>query len=64
MGVRICAALNLLKIYANILQVRGEIIIAVILVILSVGEFFVWYSEILWHKDESNSDTHNWSPPR
>jgi hypothetical protein len=43
-----------------------EILLTVIFVVLSVGEFFVWYSEILWHREDEkvSGDRRNWFPPR
>ena len=40
-----------------------EIVLSLIGIALALGEFYVWYSEILWHKSESkNTDRRNWTP--
>lgn len=40
-----------------------EIIITAVVLALGLGEFFVWYSEVLWHK-ERKPNSRNWTPPR
>jgi hypothetical protein len=41
-----------------------EIVVTVVVALLGFGEFYVWYSEILWHKAEDGGDRRNWTPRR
>lgn len=41
-----------------------EIALTVVAALLCLGEFYVWYSEILWHKSEDGGDGRNWTPRR
>lgn len=41
-----------------------EIVIAVVVALVGFGEFYVWYSGILWHKSEDQGDGRNWTPRR
>lgn len=41
----------------------SEIIITALVLLVGCVEFFVWYSELLWHK-ERKPNSRNWTPPR
>jgi hypothetical protein len=41
-----------------------ELGLVIVFVLLAFAEFYVWYSEVLWHRSEKKADRRNWSPRR
>jgi hypothetical protein len=69
LGVFACAEERLLLtlphsgVLIHFSSMRFEIILTGIALVLGCGEFVIWYSEVLWHK-EDKKNSGNWTPPR
>jgi hypothetical protein len=40
------------------------IVVSIVVALVGAAEFYVWYSEILWHKEDEKArgDRRNWGP--
>lgn len=50
----------------KLLAMPIELIVLGVTAFVGIGEYFVWYSEILWHKEDTKAkgDARNWGPRR